>query len=187
MIGLALAALLSLALIQPAEANTVYIMDTNGDLRTEGPDRYSASCGAMADSCLSGISVFNGIVGVNSWIGTALPDLGSENDLAVLNGLLAEAGRDSVDSVNHVYAAGNSFSSDSEYFAITNTDWTVFFYNMSGSELTVNFGPTGFSRWAEFDSTPSAVPIPAAIWHFGAAMLGLTMIARRGRSPQHDA
>jgi hypothetical protein len=103
-------------------------------------------------------------------------------ELAKLNELLAGLAppRDPVNFVNKTDLAGNGFTTDRQYFSIKQSTEIWYFENTSGGSLTVALGTNtnNYSHWTEY-GPPSAVPVPAAAWLFGTALIGFIGFSRR--------
>jgi hypothetical protein len=57
-----------------------------------------------------------------------------------------------------------------------------FFENSTGGDLTITALGSDWSHVTEYGSlSVSAVPLPAAAWLFGSALLGLIAVAKRKR------
>lgn len=108
---------------------------------------------------------------------------GSSNEtaqLGLLNDLLAlfEPPRGPVSYVNKTDGDGNSFETNREYFSIKKSTEMWFFQNLTGGTVTINLdGRTeDYSNWTEYGAV---VPVPAAFWLFGTALVGFIGISRR--------
>jgi hypothetical protein len=103
-------------------------------------------------------------------------------ELAALNDLLAlfDPARDPVVGVNKTDSSGNGFTTNSQYFSIKQGNNLWFFENTSGGSLTVDLGAdtNDYSHWTEYGPM-SAVPVPAAAWLFGTALIGFIGFSRR--------
>jgi hypothetical protein len=109
--------------------------------------------------------------------------IGSSDEIAqlgLLNDLLAEfdPARPSVTYVNKTDGDGDGFTTDRKYFSIKKSTGMWFFENLSGGTVTVNLdGDTeDYSNWTEYGAV---VPVPAAVWLFGTALIGFIGFARR--------
>ena len=104
------------------------------------------------------------------------------DELAKLNELLAGLAtpRDPVSYVNKTDLGGNTFTTDRRYFSIKQATLIWYFENTSGGSLTVDLGTdtNNYSHWTEYGPV-SAVPVPAAVWLFGTALIGFVGISRR--------
>ena len=102
-------------------------------------------------------------------------------ELAKLNELLDgfNPARPQVNYVNKTDVAGNSFTTDRQYFSIKQSTEIWYFENTSGGTLTVELVNTNdYSHWTEYGQI-SAVPVPAAFWLFGTALIGFIGVSRR--------
>ena len=103
-------------------------------------------------------------------------------ELAKLNELLAglDPARAPVTYVNKTDLAGNGFTTNRQYFSIKQATEIWYFENTSGGSLTVELGTNtnNYSHWTEYGAV-SAVPVPAAIWLFGTALVGFIGMSRR--------
>jgi hypothetical protein len=106
----------------------------------------------------------------------------SDAELAKLNELLAGLAtpRDPVTYVNKDDNAGGGFTTDRQYFSIKQSTEIWYFENTSGGTLTVALGTNtnNYSHWTEYGPV-SAVPVPAAVWLFGTALIGFVGVSRR--------
>jgi hypothetical protein len=104
------------------------------------------------------------------------------DELAKLNELLAGLAtpRDPVTYVNKTDLGGNGFTTDRQYFSIKQGVFIWYLENTSGGTLTVDLGPdtNDYSHWTEYGPV-SAVPVPAAVWLFGTALIGFVGMSRR--------
>jgi hypothetical protein len=110
---------------------------------------------------------------------------GSSNEaaqLGLLNDLLALFGppRGPVSYVNKTDGDGNSFETNRQYFSIKKSTEMWFFQNLSGGTVSVNLeGRTeDYSNWTEY----GVVPVPAAVWLFGTALIGLFGFGKRRKA-----
>jgi hypothetical protein len=73
---------------------------------------------------------------------------------------------------------GNSFTTNRQYFSIKQATEMWFFENLSGGTVTVNLenNTENFSNWTEYGAV---VPVPAAFWLFGTALIGFIGFSRR--------
>jgi hypothetical protein len=105
-----------------------------------------------------------------------------DDELAKLNELLAGLAtpRDPVTYVNKTDLGGNGFTTDRQYFSIKQATEIWYFENTSGGSLTVELGTNtnDYSHWTEYGPV-SAVPVPAAVWLFGTALIGFVGMSRR--------
>lgn len=185
--------------LQVAQANTIFIVDASGTEIREGNSagamQYNASCGG-GDNCMQ---AFFGVPGLTAGsdvgfsfttgTGTNIGNSGN-NELPYLNQLLVEVGSQPVglDTRNQVKTEAMQFTTSRQYFSIKKGDWTVYFENLSDTgTLVVDFDPADFSHWTEYGADvivtdPPEVPLPAAAWLFGSALLGLVTVARRRKA-----
>jgi hypothetical protein len=105
-----------------------------------------------------------------------------DDELAKLNELLAGLvpARDPVTFVDKTDTAGDGFTTDRQYFSIKQATEIWFFENTSGGILTVDLGTNtnNYSHYTEYGAL-SAVPVPAAVWLFGTALIGFIGFSRR--------
>jgi hypothetical protein len=111
---------------------------------------------------------------------------GSSNEaaqLGLLNNLLALFGpaRGPVSYVNKTDGDGNSFETNRQYFSIKKSTEMWFFQNLSGGTVSVNLerGTADYSNWTEYGAV---VPVPAAVWLFGTALIGLFGFSKRRKA-----
>jgi hypothetical protein len=111
---------------------------------------------------------------------------GSSNEtaqLGLLNDLLAlfAPPRGPVSYVNKTDGDGNGFETNREYFSIKKSTEMWFFQNLTGGTVTVNLeGRTDdYSNWTEYGAV---VPVPAAVWLFGTALIGLFGFSKRRKA-----
>lgn len=137
-------------------------------------------------------------LGCSGFIGTAPVSLSATNadnyaiannseatELALLNTLLAafSPARDLETYVNKIDTQGNGFSTSLQYFSIKQASEIYYFENTSGGSVTVALesNTNNYSHWTEYGDTVSAVPVPAAFWLFGTALIGFIGVSRRTR------
>ena len=154
-------------------ANTI-TMENYGGLGVDG----EVSC---TTSCLGFIGTLT--VSLSNTTAQDYPKEGSPAaELAALNALLAalDPARPAVTGVNKTDVAGSGFTTSLQYFSIKQKDHLWFFENTSGGSLTVALGSESedYSHWTEYGPA-SVVPVPAAVWLFGTALLGFIGISRR--------
>jgi hypothetical protein len=108
-----------------------------------------------------------------------------DDELAKLNELLAglDPARDPVTYVNKTDTAGDTFMTDLQYFSIKQATEIWYFENTSGGSLTVELGTdtNNYSHWTEY-GVVSPVPVPAAVWLFGTALIGLVGFSKRRKA-----
>ena len=102
-------------------------------------------------------------------------------EMALLNNLLSEMNAGSVSTVFKTDDDLTSFSTDKLYFSIKQATEIFYFKNISGGTLNVELYPdaNAFSHWSEYGPSASVVPVPAAVWLFGSALLGLVGFKRK--------
>lgn len=199
---------LTLMFSSQLQANTISLIDEEGVALAPGSGiQYTASCDPAADICMQGFLEQDVVVGnVNPALDPALasvtPDgqatgyldatfnawasgsgFDAANEASFLNVLLGQVGDPDVvagDSFKDD-AGGSTFTTNREYFSIKQAGFIAFFKNVSGGDLTVAFNPNDFSHWSGHGRV---VPLPAAAWLFGSAVLGLVAIGRRRRTDE---
>jgi hypothetical protein len=170
-----------------ASANTINMADYNGSGDT-------VSCNGLdSGACLGFVGAFSvgpptsGLISLDDANADDYPQNGSSNateELARLNELLAlfNPARNPplVTHVNKTDGDGSGFSTSLQYFSIKKANELWYFENTSGGAVTVNLlgDADDYSHWTEY-GTPSAVPIPAAAWLFGTALIGFVGMSRR--------
>ncbi|WP_200388093.1 VPLPA-CTERM sorting domain-containing protein [Thiocapsa imhoffii] len=148
-----------------------------------GPNatQYWASC--QGDNCMQGIHGTQSapIFSSESVTGFNIGPASEANELSFLNNLLATSSlsQPPVTFVQKTDVAGNSFTTNREYFSIKQQTWTAYFKNTSGGEITIDFGPNSWSHFTEYGNEVAPVPLPAAAWLFGSALLGLVGVGYR--------
>jgi hypothetical protein len=181
-----------------AQANKVQVFDITGTALEAGGTQYTAQCNPLATVCMKAFYEVTGTTSLelNDSTGTgykandrfagSLGDANPSTELAFLNNLLDELGRGDPDVtfVDKSDAEGDQFTSGRQYFSIKQADWTAFFENVSGKPLTVFFDPNNFSHYTEYGDN---VPLPAAAWLFGSAIVGVGLVARRRRTDKLEA
>jgi hypothetical protein len=156
-------------------ANTITMADYTGG----GTDTVSCDT-----NCLG----FEGGTTLSTTGADRYAQIGASNDvaeLAQLNGLLAllTVPRGPETYVNATDGAGTGFTTSRQYFSIKQASAFYFFENTSGGSVTVDLGTTpAYSHWTEYGSTVSAVPVPAAVWLFGSALIGLVGFGKRRKA-----
>jgi hypothetical protein len=139
-------------------------------------------------SCVLGCSGFvgpypAGPISLSTALANEYPQAGNPaGELARLNELLAlfATPRTPVTDVNKIDVAGNGFSTSLQYFSIKQATDLFFFENTSGGEVFVNLlgNTVDYSHWTEY-GPPAVVPVPAAFWLFGTALIGFIGFSRR--------
>jgi hypothetical protein len=155
-------------------ANTISMANYNGGIGTPTVDCTLSCEGFIGTTPSFSLSTANAIDS---------PLNGNPTDeLAKLNELLAGLAtpRDPVNYVNKTDLGGNSFTTVRQYFSIKQSTEIWYFENTSGGSLTVELGTdtNNYSHWTEYGSV-SAVPVPAAFWLFGTALIGFIGVSRR--------
>jgi len=110
------------------------------------------------------------------------PQAGSPaNELARLNELLDlfVPARGPIVDVNKIDIADNGFTTSLQYFSIKKQTFLWFFENTSGGEVTVSLAGDDYSHWTEYGPELTVVPVPAAIWLFGTALIGFVGMSRK--------
>ena len=97
------------------------------------------------------------------------------SELSYLNSLLGLSGTGEITGTTDIAGSGESFETSFQYFAIKQSTYIMYFENLTGEPLDVMFDNefshvTGFGQQL---TPPSEVPLPAAVWLFGSALLGL--------------
>ena len=169
-----------------ASANTITMDDYNGS----GGNTVSCN-GTDSGACLGFVGAFSvgpptsGLISLDDANADDYPKNGSSDadaELARLNELLAlfNPARDAVTYVNKTDGDGSGFSTSLQYFSIKKANELWFFENKTGGAVTVNLlrDTDDYSHWTEY-GTPSAVPVPAAAWLFGTALIGFVGMSRR--------
>ena len=157
-------------------ANTITMANYNGGIGTDTLD-CTLSCEGFvvgATPPAYALSTTNAI----DFTGVGSSDAA---ELAKLNELLAglDPARAAVTYYNKDDNAGDGFTTDRQYFSIKQASQIFFFENTSGGTLTVDLGTANdYSHWAEYGAM-SAVPVPAAFWLFGTALIGFIGFSRR--------
>ena len=104
-------------------------------------------------------------------------------ELARLNELLGlfEPARDPVPDgdVDKTDSSGTTFDTSYQYFSVKKAEWLWFFENTSGGEVTVTVLGDSYSHWTGYGDPVSPIPVPAAVWLFGTALIGFIGISRR--------
>jgi hypothetical protein len=188
-----------------AQANTISLLDETGNAFLNGNNpgvQYEASCDPASAICMQGFLEQDTTLGnINPALDPNMStsnvdgeatayDIGKaseDQEVEFLNKLLTAIGAATVNTA--VGCTGtqvcksdteqDSFTTNREYFSIKQEQLTAFFKNTSGGAVTVNFDPTNWSHFTEYGAV---VPIPAAAWLFGSALVGLAAIGRRRRA-----
>lgn len=125
----------------------------------------------------------SGPISLSATVADDYPMPGNSNEtsqLGLLNSLLAlfDPSRDPVSYVNKTDGDGNGFETNRQFFSIKKATQMWLFENLSGGTVTVKLeGNTeDYSNWTEYGMV---VPLPAAFWLFGIALLGFVGFSRR--------
>lgn len=163
-----------------AYANTIEILDPVGGVE-------EASCSGGSGDCMQGFFE-NSSTTLSDSKATAYNVLPTETEKKdFLNDLLGDVGESTVTFVNKTDLEGVEFTTDRQYFSFKKGTNTWFFKNLSGGSLTftlddISDADDGFSHWTEYgDVATSVVPVPAAVWLFGSALVGLVGLGARRR------
>ena len=131
-------------------------------------------------SCEAFVGSNPGLIQLSQTIGDNYPKAGNPaGELARLNELLVQfsPARSAVSYVDKTDIEQGSWSTDRQYFSIKQSINLWFFENMSGGTVTVTARGDDWSHTTAYG--PATVPVPAAAWLFGSALLGLVGLARR--------
>lgn len=172
------------------QANTLTLFNVAGTALSSGDHRYSVSC-VGAGTCIQGffgtaLNSSNQLSGSKA-TGYGIGSANEKNELAKLNQLLAGLAPTVASVVLGTpnSGAGYRFTTDREYFSIKQSNWTAYFKNTSGGSVTVNFAAGGekrnYSHFTTYGSVVTPVPLPAAAWLFGSALLGFLGVDSRRR------
>lgn len=109
-----------------------------------------------------------------------------DTELALLNSLLGLTGTNQITGSQKFDGAGVGFTTAYEYFGIKKGGWIAYFKNTAGGPVAVTFNNAdgtsidndddGYSHYSGFGAV---VPIPAAVWLFGSALVGMAGIGYR--------
>jgi hypothetical protein len=155
-------------------ANTITMANYNGGNGTDTLE-CTLSCEGFVGTGPYSLSTTNAIdfAGVGS---------SEAAELAKLNELLAGLDSGARAPVSHVFKddnGGGGFTTNRQYFSIKQGTDIWYFENTSGGTLTVDLGTNNdYSHWTEYGPM-SAVPVPAAAWLFGTALIGFIGFSRR--------
>ncbi len=162
-----------------ANATTITLDGYNGSIK-------DITCNP---SCEAFVGPNPGTIALSSTDGAAYPMNGNSSEpleLALLNELLVQfdPARSTVSYVNKTDTEANTYTTDRQYFSIKKQNNLWFFENTSGVEVTVTALGEEWSHTTEYGpidqvEPPSEVPVPAAAWLFGSALLGLGVVKRR--------
>jgi len=167
---------------QYTSANTISIThELDGDLVSRGNAPWEASCDETGlGPCMLGLEG-PATASMSATVATAYDKQGSpRSELSYLNSLLGLSGTDEITGTTGIAGSGDSFEANFQYFAIKQATYIMYFENLTGEALHVMFD-NDFSHVTGFGQPlpPAEVPLPAAMWLFGTALLGLGAIARR--------
>lgn len=156
-----------------ASANTITMADYGGssELVTCDPDCEGfVDVGLFVDTSLTNALNY-------AQVGNSNPS----SELALLNSLLADfnPARPEVFGVDKTEGAGDGFFTDHQYFSIKKSTTFWFFENTSGGKIEVAVLGADYSHYTEYGPSISEVPVPAAVWLFGTALIGFIGISRR--------
>ena len=145
-------------------------------------DNYGGGGGSVVcDSCLGFttpvVATVLSSTSADSYVKPGSP----ASELTALNGLIALIPDAPVGSVSAGGGAGNSFSTDREYFSVKKGTLIWYFQNTKGP-IDVSVRGAEYSHWTEYGESVAEVPIPAAAWLFGSGLIGLVGLKRRRRS-----
>ena len=163
-------------------ANTITIThELDGDLISKGGAPWQASCDETGPGpCMVGL-VGPATASMSASTATAYDKQGNpRSELSYLNSLLGLSGTGEITGTTDIAGSGESFETSFQYFAIKQSTYIMYFENLTGDSLRVMFD-NEFSHVTGFGQLlpPSEVPLPAAVWLFGSALLGLGVIGRR--------
>ena len=99
-------------------------------------------------------------------------------ELGFLNDLLDDVGLPNVSFVDKTDTAGNGFTTNRQYFSIKKGLDIWYFANNTSGALNVDWLPEAYSHYTEYGAA-KVVPLPAAVWLFGSALIGVVGFARR--------
>lgn len=161
--------------VSTAQANTVTI---DADGFSPGRD-FQIICGTSCKGLIDGPTP-PAIWSATDADGYAKPN-NPTNELALLNNLLGLSGASAITGTQPHDGDGSGFTTGYQYFGIKKGGWIAYFQNTSGGPVTVSFQETDgttaeYSHWTGFGAV---VPIPAAVWLFGSALLGIAGIGYR--------
>ena len=168
---------------QYTSANTITIThELDGDLISKGGAPWQASCDETGPGpCMLGLEG-PATASMSALTATAYDKQGNpRSELTYLNSLLGLSGTGEITGTADIAGSGDSFEASFRYFAIKQSTYIMYFENLTGESLRVMFDNefshvTGFGQQL---TPPSEVPLPAAAWLFGSALLGLGAISRR--------
>jgi hypothetical protein len=153
-------------------------MNANANTITLTGYKGSSSDMICAPDCDGFIGSSSGTISLSTTNAAGYDKAGSPTaELAKLNALLAQfdPAQDPVSFVNKTEGAASTFTTNRQYFSIKKSTNT-------GGDLTITALGSDWSHVTEYGSlSVSAVPLPAAAWLFGSALLGLIAVAKRKR------
>tara|TARA_B110000967_G_C18679006_1_gene457044 strand:+ start:200 stop:754 length:555 start_codon:yes stop_codon:yes gene_type:complete len=160
-------------------------MNANANTITLTGYKGSSSDMICASDCDGFIGSSSGTISLSTTNAAGYDKAGSPTaELAKLNALLAQfdPAQDPVSFVNKTEGAASTFTTNRQYFSIKKSTNLWFFENSTGGDLTITALGSDWSHVTEYGSlSVSAVPLPAAAWLFGSALLGLIAVAKRKR------
>ena len=160
-------------------------MNANANTITLAGYKGSSSDMTCAPDCNGFIGSSSGTISLSTTNAAGYDKAGSPTaELAKLNALLAQfdSAQDPVSFVNKIDESASTFTTNRQYFSIKKSKNLWFFENSTGGDLTITALGSDWSHATEYGSlSVSAVPLPAAAWLFGSALLGLIAVAKRKR------
>ena len=160
----------SLGALSSASASTITLDGYNGS-------NDDINC---APSCLAFTGPNPGLIELSATEADSYPKAGDPaNELELLNELLLQfdPARPTVSTVNKTDVEQKTYTTDLQYFSIKKGKSLWFFENTSGGVVTVTALGDAWSHSTEYG--PTVVPLPAAAWLFGSALLGLASVKRK--------
>ena len=170
------AALIALGLIAgTAQANSVTIAASTF---SPGKD-FSVTCDASCEGLI-------GAAPLATWSSTNADGYAKPgnptDELKLLNSLLGLSGPAAIAGSGDIDDDGTGFNTGYQYFGIKKGGWIAYFQNTSGGAVDVAFKNAAGTSSAEYSHVTgfgTVVPIPAAVWLFGSALLGIAGIGYR--------
>ena len=154
---------------------------------------YRSDTGEIKAALTAADGSVNGFIGVGSLSPTsaALFDVGANpaSETAYLESLIPVPSGSLATGVTTEMSGGEEYSGiaiNSQYFSFKLGDWnsgkggTVFFKNMTSGPIMVDYSALG--QGVGLSHVTQYVPIPAAAYLFGSALIGLAGIGYRRRS-----
>lgn len=163
-------AMTALLLTTGANAATITLADYNGP-------NANITC---SPSCEGFVGNNPGLIQLSGTNADDYPKAGNPTaELTLLNELLAQfdPARPAVSYVDKTDVEQNTWTTDRQYFSIKKSQNLWYFENLSGGTVTVTALGDDWSHTTAYG--PAVVPLPAAAWLFGSALLGLVGLARR--------